>query len=90
MKLNIKRSLGKLDHHNIRIPPALKSRLEALRKRADNQNIDYTATLTATLVEFADALESQMNCEGIPEESPRNLSNGAEADHLSAEYRADK
>jgi hypothetical protein len=77
MKLNVKRSLGKLDHLNVRIPTALKRRLEALRKRAENLNIDYTATLVATLDEFAAELEAKMDSEGIPQESPANLSNGS-------------
>jgi hypothetical protein len=80
MKLTVKRSLGKLEHLNTRVPAPLKRRLESLRKRAEQQNIDYTATLVATLEDFADALEQQITTEGIPPESPRNLGNGPNTD----------
>lgn len=76
MKLTVKRSLGKLDHLNVRLPTPLKRRLESLRKRAEELNIDYTATLVATLDDFATELEAKMNSEGISEESRRNLTNG--------------
>jgi hypothetical protein len=82
MKLNVKRSLGKLEHLNTRVPAPLRQRLDSLRKRAEDRAIDYTATLVAMLEEFADALEAQLNSEGnpagIPEESRRNLSNGTD------------
>lgn len=80
MKLTVKRSLGKLEHLNQRVPAPLKQRLDSLRKRAEQRNIDYTATLVAMLEDFADALDEQLKTEGIPQESPKNLSNGSDAD----------
>jgi hypothetical protein len=82
MKITIKHSLGKLDHLNVRLPAPLKQRLEALRKRAEALSIDYTATLVATLDEFATALEAQMNSAGIPQESLKNSTNGSDPDHV--------
>lgn len=82
MKITVKRSLGKLEHLNTRVPAPLRQRLDSLRKRAEARAIDYTATLVAMLEEFADALEAQLNSEGnpegIPQEFPKNLSNGAD------------
>jgi hypothetical protein len=80
MKLTVKPSLGKLDHMNVRVPPPLKRRLDALRKQAEQRNIDYTATLVAMLEDFATELEAKLSPEGIPQESPMNLSNGSEPD----------
>lgn len=80
MKLTVKRSLGKLEHFNVRIPGTLKRRLESLRKRAENLDIDYTATLVATLDEFATELAARMDSEGIPPESLTHPTNGADPD----------
>ena len=80
MKLTVKRSLGKLEHLNTRVPAPLKQRLESLRKRAEERNIDYTATLVAMLNDFADALDQELKTEGIPPESPTNLINGRHPD----------
>jgi hypothetical protein len=73
MKLTIKPSLGKLDHMNVRLPAQLKARLDTLRKRAEQQNVDYTATLVAILEDFATELEAKLNPAGIPQASPKNL-----------------
>ena len=84
MKLNVKRSLGKLEHLNVRVPPPLKQRLDALRVRAERLAIDYTATLAAMLEEFATEFDEKLSAEersaGIPQESQKNLSNGANAE----------
>jgi len=78
MKLTVKRSLGKLEHLNARVPAQLKQRLDSLRKRAEDRNIDYTATFAAMLEDFANALDEQLKTEGIPREFPANLINGAD------------
>jgi hypothetical protein len=63
MKLNIKRSVGKLEQLNIRIPAPLKARLDATRKRVEAQGIDFLGTLTTTLDEFDTALNAQLENE---------------------------
>jgi hypothetical protein len=60
MKLTIKRTLGKLEQFNIRIPAPLKTRLDATRKRAEARGVDFVATLSATLDEFEQALSAQL------------------------------
>jgi len=60
MKLTVKRSLGKLTQIRASVTPALKQRLDSLRVRAEDRNIDYTATLMATLEDFATELSGVM------------------------------
>jgi hypothetical protein len=60
MKLTVKRSLGKLTQIRASVTPALKQRLDSLRVRAEDRNIDYTATLMATLEDFATELTTVM------------------------------
>jgi hypothetical protein len=84
MKLTVKRSLGKLEHLNARVPSPLKQKLDALRVRAERLAIDYTATLVATLQEFATEFDEKLTAEersaGIPQESPKNLHNGKDSE----------
>jgi hypothetical protein len=87
MKLNIKRSVGKLEQFNIRIPAPLKKRLDATRKRAEGLGVDFIGTLTVTLDQFDVALTEQLNDELRPTSAnatdsvARTLrSNGADAD----------
>jgi hypothetical protein len=63
MKLDLKRSVGKLEQYNIRIPAPLKQRLDATRKRAERLGVDFVGTLTATLDEFDVALTARLNSE---------------------------
>ncbi len=63
MKLNLKRSVGKLEQFNVRIPTPLKQRLDATRKRAENLGVDFIGTLTAYLEEFDAAFNAQLKNE---------------------------
>jgi hypothetical protein len=60
MKLNLKHSVGKLEQFNVRIPAALKQRLDATRKRVEARGIDFVGTLTATLDDFDVSLNAQL------------------------------
>jgi len=87
MKLNIKHSVGKLAHINVRVPPPLKQRIEGARARAEALNVDFTLTLIAMLDEFITELDGRLDAEehpakatedsvGISPESPIRNTNG--------------
>ena len=63
MKLTVKRSLGKLEQLNIRLPAPLKKRLDATRRRAESLGVDFIGTLTATLDEFDTELTARLDHE---------------------------
>ncbi len=93
MKLNLKRSVGKLEQFNVRIPAALKQRLDATRKRAEALGVDFIGTLTAVLDEFDAELTARLNSDADSSSvhateslAPALRSNGA----TRAENRADK
>jgi hypothetical protein len=60
MKINLKHSLGKFGQHNIRLPPALKHRLDKTRAFAEELGVDFTATEIDNLDQFETELVAQL------------------------------
>jgi hypothetical protein len=60
MKINLKHSLGKFGQHNIRLPLALKQRLDKSRAFAEELGVDFTATEIDNLEQFETELAAQL------------------------------
>jgi hypothetical protein len=57
----LKRKGEKSETISVRIPASVKAELEELRKRADNQGYDLTATITETLIRLLKQVRSELD-----------------------------
>jgi hypothetical protein len=60
MKINLKHSLGKCGQHNIRLPLALKQRLDKTRAFAEELGVDFTATEIDNIDQFETELAERL------------------------------
>ena len=60
MKINLKHSLGKCGQHNIRLPLALKQRLDKTRALSEELGVDFTATEIDSLDQFETELAERL------------------------------
>jgi hypothetical protein len=61
MKVNLKHTFGKLGQYNIRLPIALKQRLEKTRALAEELEVDFAATQIDNLDQFESELAARLN-----------------------------